>query len=43
MPYDEYMAAVKEIGRLQEEKARLEKALEDAKVEKKPASKKAGE
>lgn len=49
VPYDDYMKAVKEIGRLQElcadlqaEKSELEKELA-LKEEKKPAGKKAGE
>lgn len=50
VPYDDHMKAVKEIERLQglcaelqEEKAGLQKELETYKVEKKPASRKAGE
>ena len=50
VPYDEHMKAVKEIERLQklcadlqEEKSGLQKELETLKVEKKPASRKAGE
>ena len=50
LPYDDHLKAVKEMERLQglcaelqEEKAGLQKELETYKVEKKPASRKAGE
>lgn len=50
VPYEDYIKAVKEIERLQglcadlqEEKAGLEKELETAKNEKKPATKKVGD
>lgn len=50
VPYDDHMKAVQEIERLQvlcaelqEEKADLRKELEALKLDKKPASKKAGE
>ena len=50
VPFEDHMAAVKEIERLQklcadlqEEKAGLQKELEILKMEKKPASKRAGE
>lgn len=43
VPYDDYMKAVKEIGRLQELCTDLQTELNTLKEEKKPAGKKAGE